>query len=117
PLRGAGRRVRAAPAARPETVALRRRGRRVEAHVARLRRERRAGRAAVDAGGGDGGHEPPVEPGVAARDGPVAALEVQLHDLDTAPGPWPLARGNRTWPWSPSGGSSPRRSRAATAQP
>src|SRR5438309_5641639 len=50
----------------------------VERHVLSLGPDRRwAARPAVDAGGPDGGDEPAVEAGVAAFDGPVAALEVE----------------------------------------
>src|SRR5262249_25517083 len=73
----------AAPAG-PEPAPLRGRGRRVEPHVVPLRRDRRTGRAAVDARRCHSGHEPAVEPPVPAVHGPVAPLEIQLHAIDPA---------------------------------
>src|SRR5439155_5736896 len=42
-------------------------------------------RPAVDAGRGDRGHEPAVEPPVPAVHRPVAPLEIQFHAIDPAP--------------------------------
>ena len=70
---------RAGTACRPGTRPAGRRRRRVEAHVLALRRDGRAARAAVDAGGDDGGEEPAVEAGVPALHRPVAALLVLEH--------------------------------------
>ena len=52
-----------------------------EPHVATERRAGRAARPAVDPGGGDRGHEPPVEPRVARLHGEVAAVGVVVHPV------------------------------------
>ncbi len=76
PGRGARNRVRAATAAGPETRTLRGGGRRVEPHVAPLRRHRGAARPAVDPRGPHGEEELPVEPGVPAPHGLVPGVLV-----------------------------------------
>ncbi len=64
PLRRTGRGVRPASLARAIAGALRSGGTRMKRHVRAVRCDRRAGRAAVDAGGAHRGEEPPVEAGV-----------------------------------------------------
>ena len=64
-----------APSTGPEAGPLGGGGAREEADVGPLGREGRAAGPAVDAGRGDGGEEPAVEPGVTRLDGPVAPLE------------------------------------------
>ncbi len=76
PLGRAGRGVRTAPLARAVAGPLGRRGAGVEADVAGLGRDRRAGRPAVDAGGAHRGEEPAVEAAVAALHRAVANIEL-----------------------------------------
>ena len=77
PLGRAGGGVRAAPLAGPEARLLGRRRAAVEPHVRPLRRDRRAGRPAVDAGRGHRDEEHPVEAGILADRGLVAPLVVE----------------------------------------
>ncbi len=67
-----------------EAAELGRGRRRPELDVGALGRDRRAGRAAVDAGGADGRDELPVEPRVARGHGSVAAVVVENHKDDAA---------------------------------
>src|SRR6185312_4825703 len=69
--------VRAAPLAGPEARLLGRRRAAVEPHVRPLRRDRRAGRSAVDAGRGHRDEEHPVEAGILADRRLVAPLVVE----------------------------------------
>jgi len=77
PFRRAGGGVRAAPFAGAETALLGRGGAAVEPHVLTFRRDRRAGRAAVDAGRGHGGEEHAVEAGVLADRRLIALFVVE----------------------------------------
>ena len=75
PRRGVGTTSFAGPVA----MFVGRRSGREELDVGALRRDRRAARTAVDAGGPHGPDEVAVEARVATRDGPVALLVVQHH--------------------------------------
>ena len=79
PFRRAGAGVGTAPFAGAEAGFLRGCGSGKEPYVLGLGQHRGAARPAVDAGGGDRGDEPPVEAGVLALEGPVAAVEVVDH--------------------------------------
>ena len=77
PLGRAGGGVRAAPLAGPEARLLGRRRAAVEPHVLAFRRDRRAGRAAVNAGRGHRYEEHAVEAGILADRRLVAPLVIQ----------------------------------------
>ena len=79
PFRRARRGVGTTSFAGPVAMFVGRRGGREELDVGALRRDRRAARTAVDAGGPHGPDEVTVEARVATRDGPVALLVVQHH--------------------------------------
>jgi hypothetical protein len=85
PFGRAGCGVGPAPAAGAESAALGCGRAHVERDVLPFRGDGRTGRPAVDAGGPDGRVEAPVEPRVAAVDGPVTVFEVQLHAVESAP--------------------------------
>jgi hypothetical protein len=81
PFRRTRRRVGAATFACPEPGDLGRGRGWEEANVRALGSDRRTARAAIDAGRGDAGEEPPVETGVAAGDGSIATFEVLDHEV------------------------------------
>ena len=80
--RRGGRRVRAAPQARPQTLLLRGRGGRVEADVLAARRGRGATRATVDARRVHADDEVPLEAPVAAEHRVEHAVIVERHEDD-----------------------------------
>ena len=95
PVGRAGHGVGQAAAAGAEAAQLGRGRRRQELDVGALGRDGRAGRAAVDAGGADGGDELAVEPRVARGHGAVAAFVVENHRTMLPPA-GSRSGGNRT---------------------